>query len=241
MILPASFRLIHNERVASTNDEARRLAGEGAGHGTVVFAEEQTAGRGRRGRVWQSPKGNLHCSVLVDSPHGRAREAELAFVASVALRDAMAPLAPRAVFTCKWPNDVLCDGAKISGMLLESADTKIILGVGVNVVEHPTDTPYPTMSLKRAGASVTSLDLLALFCAQLGHWYGRWSTEGFAPIRAAWMERAAGLGKGIKVNLADTTSLDGKFAGLDDNGALMLELPGGGRRPILAGDVFFAE
>ena len=135
--LPPPFSLVAVDRIDSTNDEARRLVAQGAGHGTVIWAKEQTAGRGRRGRAWVSPPVNIHCSIVLHPGPSLAHAPQLTFVAAVALRDALAEFLPSAPFQCKWPNDLLVAGRKVAGMLLEVAGPWIILGVGVNVAHTP--------------------------------------------------------------------------------------------------------
>jgi len=241
MMLPAPFRLEQRDKIDSTNDEARRLSAAGFGHGTVVSAVEQSAGRGRRGRAWMSPPGNLHCSILLDRGSDPAAAPQLTFVAAIALRDALADLALTADFRVKWPNDVLCAGAKIAGMLLEQAGEFIILGVGVNVVAHPDTALYPATSLHKAGSGADALDVLTGFCERLGSWYGVWRAEGFAPVRRAWLEVAVGLGQKVTARLADETVLEGRFAGLGPDGALEMADENNHIRRILAGDVFFND
>lgn len=239
MMLPPPFRLEQRAKIDSTNDEARRLAAAGFGHGTVVSAVEQSAGRGRRGRAWMSPPGNLHCSILLDRGPDPAAAPQLTFVAAIALRDALADLALIPDFRVKWPNDVLCAGAKIAGMLLEQAGDLIILGVGVNVVAHPDQALYPATSLAKTGSGAEALDVLTAFCERLGHWYGIWRAEGFAPIREAWLEVAVGLGQPVTARLADESVLEGRFSGLAPDGALEMADENNHIRRILAGDVFF--
>jgi BirA family biotin operon repressor/biotin-[acetyl-CoA-carboxylase] ligase len=240
-MLPPPFRLEQRVKIDSTNDEARRLAAAGFGHGTVVTAVEQSAGRGRRGRAWMSPPGNLHCSILLDRGPDPAAGPQLTFVAAVALRDALADLAITLDFRVKWPNDILCAGAKIAGMLLEQAGDMIILGVGVNVVAHPEAALYPATSLVKAGSGAAADDVLVGFCDRLGHWYGVWRAEGFAPIRKSWLEVAVGLGLPVTARLADESVLTGRFAGLAVDGALEMADENNQIRRILAGDVFFNE
>lgn len=238
--LAAPFSLVALDVVDSTNDEARRLAGQGYGHGTVVCAQEQTAGRGRRGREWLSPRGNLHVSFLIDAQKPLAQAAQLGFVAALALAEALAALAPQARFQCKWPNDVWCDGRKIAGMLLESAGQGdlVVLGVGVDVAEAPDPALFPAVALRDVGCTADAGQVLAAFCAMLAPWLSVWSRDGFAAIRSAWLARARGLGEPVAVRLEHQT-LTGTFAGLDDDGGLLLELPDGVHRRVLAGDVFF--
>jgi len=237
--LPPPFRLVAFDCLDSTNDEVRRRFDSGDGPNLVVTAQEQTAGRGRRGRTWMSPRGNLHCSILLSTRPNLAEGPQLAFVAAVALRQALAQLVPQAPFRCKWPNDLLCQGRKVSGMLLEAASPHVILGVGVNVVEAPAPALYPAASLRQLGSGAEDFDVLVAFCEALGEWHGRWLAEGFAPVRQAWLDHAQGVGEPVTVRLSDHSELEGRFAGLDAGGALMLETSDGGCRPILAGDVFF--
>lgn len=237
--LAAPFRLIAVETIDSTNDEAKRAALAGAGHGTVVWAQKQTAGRGRRGREWISPAGNLHCSLLLDGGSEPSRMPQLAFVAAIAVRAALAELVPGTAFQVKWPNDVLCQGRKISGMLLEQASGLVVVGIGVDVAFAPEAGLYPTTCLRQIGSGAESFDVLTSLCDQMGSWYARWREEGFAPIRQAWLDGAAGLSGPVTVRLSDETTLEGTFAGLDPDGALMLVQADGGQRKVLAGDVFF--
>ncbi|HEY0521750.1 MAG TPA: biotin--[acetyl-CoA-carboxylase] ligase, partial [Stellaceae bacterium] len=129
--LPPSFRLLSYDRLGSTNDEAKRLArDDGAAHGTVVWALEQTQGHGRTGRVWASPPGNLYCSTVLRPDCPAARAAEIGFVAALAVGDALTPLLPgSARLGYKWPNDVLVGGRKVSGILAE-AQGRAITGNG---------------------------------------------------------------------------------------------------------------
>lgn len=237
--LPAGFALVALDRVGSTNDEARRLALGGAAPFTVVTAAEQTAGRGRRGRPWVSPRGNLHCSLIVAPGRPLAEAAQLSFVAGLSLAEALAGLIDAQV-ACKWPNDVLACGRKVAGMLLETVGQGelLVLGIGVDVREAPDPALHPSASLAEFGFRGGPDEVLAAFCASFAVWFGRWSAEGFAPVRAAWLGRATGLGAAAEVRLPAET-LTGLFAGLDEQGALLLDLPAGGHRRVLAGDVFF--
>lgn len=237
--LPPPFSLVALDQVDSTNDEARRAAEAGAGHGLVVWAGAQTAGRGRRGRTWMSPAGNLHASLVLHPGPRPAEAPQLAFVAAVALQEALAELVPAADFRVKWPNDVLCNGRKIAGMLLEQAPPWIVLGIGVNIEVAPDPALYPTACLRQAGSGAAPFDVLAGFCGHFALWYDRWRDEGFAPLRQGWLARAIGVGGPVRVHLADATTLEGRFAGLDEQGALLLETSDRRTVPVLAGDVFF--
>ncbi len=236
--LAPPFSLVALDTVDSTNDEAKRLARAGRGDGTVVWARAQTAGRGRRGRAWVSPRGNLHVSFLIDPGRPLAEAAQLGFVAAVALVEALSALAPGLPFACKWPNDVWLGERKLAGMLLETADPLLVLGIGVDVAEAPDPALVAATSLRAAGVEVGAEEVLTRLSAALAPWLARWRAQGFAPVRAAWLARARGLGRPIEVRLDDRVQA-GVFAGLDEAGALLLELPGGGIQRVLAGDVFF--
>ena len=244
--LPPFFSLICLPSVGSTNDEAKRLAEDGAAEGTLVWGLEQTAGRGRRGRGWHSPPGNLYMSAVLRPGKPAAQSALIGFVAAVALADALQDLGLAAArLHLKWPNDMLVDKAKVAGILVETAAIAgetppwLVLGMGVNLAHAPENTPYLATTLRAAGlASVTVESLLETLAVRLAEWYGRWQNEGFAPVRAAWLKRATGLGEPIEVRL-DQESLRGRFVALEEDGALSLELPQGERRRVTVGDVFF--
>jgi BirA family biotin operon repressor/biotin-[acetyl-CoA-carboxylase] ligase len=236
-MLPDPFSLVFRDTLDSTNDEARRQSAAGAGHGTVVMAARQDAGRGRRGRAWASLPGNLHCSLLLDPGPERNLAPQLAFVAALGLWDALAELLPAASFRLKWPNDVLCGGRKIAGMLLEWAEPMVILGVGVNIAQAPAQ--FPATCLKTQGSEAAPADVLASFCAKLPPWYQTWREQGFVPIRQAWLARCSGIGEAVTARLADDSVLEGRFNGLDVDGALLLETAQGTIRRVLAGEVYF--
>lgn len=242
--LPPFFRLAAFDTLASTSDEARRLARADAPEGTLVTARVQTAGRGRQGRSWVSPRGNLYASLVLRPKAPMARAAQLGFAAGLAVADALAAFAPKtSVVTLKWPNDVLLDGRKAAGILLESEGDAagrvafVVIGIGVNLAAYPADTEFPATSLKAvAGTAPTPEAFLATLAPALALWYERWRADGFAGLRRAWLERAAGLGQALRARLPGET-VEGRFAGLDDDGMLLLDAPGG-RRRIAAGDVF---
>jgi BirA family biotin operon repressor/biotin-[acetyl-CoA-carboxylase] ligase len=246
--LPSFYRLVAHERIDSTNEEAKRLAADGAPQGTLVWAGEQQVGRGRRGRSWTSPPGNLYVSLLLRPACPPAQACQLNFVAAVALAEAVSGLLPAgAAVTLKWPNDVLVEGAKVSGILLEAAaalDRSIdwlVIGVGVNLASHPAETPYPATNLRREGAAdVTVAAALRAFAECFLAGYETWRGQGFAPVRARWLASARGFGEPIEVRLERET-LQGRFGDLDESGALMLDMPDGGRRQITTGDLFFPQ
>jgi BirA family biotin operon repressor/biotin-[acetyl-CoA-carboxylase] ligase len=246
--LPPFYRLVFHEQIDSTNEEAKRLASAGAPEGTLVWAGEQLAGRGRRGRGWASPPGNLYASLLLRPACTPASACQVNFVSAVALAEAISGLLPAgAPVTLKWPNDVLANGAKVSGLLLEASATLdrtidwLVIGAGVNIASHPRDTPYPATDLRQAGAvGATAVAVLEAFAGAFQAWYGSWRGQGFAAIRARWLALAQGRGDPIEVRLERET-LRGRFSDLDETGALMLDMPDGARRLITTGDLFFPQ
>ena len=241
--LPSPFRLSAHDVLDSTNAEAKRAAATDANH-LVVWAREQTAGRGRRGRDWVSPPGNLYCSFLMRPefpPHVAMR---VGFVASIALADTVASVLPKSSYVhTKWPNDVLVEDKKIAGILMESALDDAggldwaVIGTGVNIASHPDGTPYPATHLHgEGGAAVTDAKLLEIYVLRFLAWYVTWKKLGFGPVRQAWLRRARGLGQPITVRLPNE-ELSGVFEALDEDGALILATEEGKRR-IAAGDVF---
>lgn len=245
--LPPAFRLVAIEKVASTNDEAKRLLRDGAEEGTLVWAREQTGGRGRDGRQWSSPPGNL-CASLILRPEGPPGDvAQLGFVAALAIGNGVAPfLPPLVALTNKWPNDVLLDGRKVAGILLESEGARsdgvdaLIIGFGVNIRAFPAEARVPATSIMAvAGEEAPVERVLESIARQLQSWTRRWVDDGFEPIRRAWLSRAHALGQAITVRLPRET-IEGVFAGIDERGLLQLDTPTG-QRLISAGDVFFAE
>ena len=244
--LPSGWRLHAFDEVGSTNVEALALGEQGAPEGTTVWALRQNAGRGRRGRARVSPQGNLFASFLL-RPRVRSGEAALlSFVASLAVAEAVEAMgAGRGpVPGLKWPNDVLLEGRKTSGILLESRTGSdpdrvdfVVAGIGINLAAHPEDVERPTTSLAAHGVSVAPGEALGHLARALARTYARWCSEGFEPIRQAWLDRAIGVGEPILVQLAQER-FEGVFETLGPDGALMVRLAEGGVRPVHAGDVF---
>lgn len=200
-------------------------------------AERQTAGRGRQGRDWESPAGNLYASTLVRIRPGGPPAATLALVAAVALEEAVAVFAPGLAVTIKWPNDLLVGGAKLSGILLERSDDAVVIGFGVNLAHHPTDLDRAATSLAAHGPAPDPQLFAETLAEGFARWLGRWR-DGIAPVRERWLARAHPEGSALTARLGDGSSVDGLFVGLDGDGALILRLAGGGSRVIHAGDVF---
>ena len=246
-ILPPGYALIALDEAGSTNDEAKERAAGGAPDGTVVWTRVQRAGRGRRGRSWVSPPGNLYLSVVL-RPACEARSvAQLSFVAALAVQDLVDGLLPGRA-RCKWPNDILVDGGKVAGVLLESVLGPggrvdwVVLGIGVNLSSHPgIEGPVPSTSVADAGASALAPeDALPSLLAALAQRRREWETQGFAAVRSSWIARAHGRGGPVTVTNGERR-LTGIFEGLDEEGALVLAQPSGARLSIAAGDVFFGD
>jgi BirA family transcriptional regulator, biotin operon repressor / biotin---[acetyl-CoA-carboxylase] ligase len=246
--LPQGFVLQTHERLASTNDEALRHAEAGAPAGLVVAAGEQTRGRGRHGRAWASPPGNLYASVLLRPDCAMALAAQLSLVAGLALGEALVRLGPPQLdLQLKWPNDVLIGGAKAAGILIEGTSDAagraawVIVGSGVNIVSCPEDTPYPATCLLREGfPTLSPLAVLEAYLFELDAWLGRWREAGFGAVRRAWLARGLGVGGAIHLRL-DRDEFTGRFLDLTETGSLLVEEAGGRRREIAAGEVFYLD
>jgi BirA family biotin operon repressor/biotin-[acetyl-CoA-carboxylase] ligase len=246
--LPDGYVLHAFDRLESTNDEARRLAEQGAAAGAVVVAGEQLKGRGRHGRAWASPPGNLYASLLLRPQGTLAEAAQLSLVASLALAEALIALAPPAAdVRVKWPNDVLVRGAKVAGLLLESAAASdervgwLIIGSGVNIASAPAHTPYPATALRHEGfPPITPLDMLARYLCMLDGSLGRWRAGGFAAVRPAWLALGSGVGDRVRLRLG-REEVAGRFLDVTDQGALLVAQDGAPRRQITAGELLFVD
>jgi BirA family transcriptional regulator, biotin operon repressor / biotin---[acetyl-CoA-carboxylase] ligase len=245
------------EETASTNAHALELLRSSAAppHLTLVWARRQTKGRGRGGRAWQSPEGNVFFSMILRPGADWGDLGQLPLVASVAALAAIRRHVPpsRAV-TIKWPNDVLIDGAKVSGVLIEShrvirgtdsvrwSAEAMVVGIGVNVAHFPAEgLIYPATSLRQAGSAVERDQVIRDLARDLIEALERWRLHGFAAIRGAYLENAHGLGESITVrtSLNLDESVSGVFEGIDGDGALLLRLGDASVRRLLVGDVFF--
>ncbi len=246
--LPKGWQLHDLDTVESTNAVARALGEEGAAEGQVIWAREQLGGKARRGRVWQSPPGNLYCSVLLRPDCRPAAAGQISFVVAVAMAEAIDAVAPEIEGLClKWPNDLIVHRRKIAGILLESAAKAdgmvdwVVAGTGVNLDSHPEEVDYPATDLAAEGFPfVLPETLLEHYAAALDRWLARWRVRGFEPIRDAWKARATGIGETITVRLHREIVI-GRFELLDEDGALHLVLGDGSRRRFTAGDVYFGE
>ncbi|WP_234463958.1 biotin--[acetyl-CoA-carboxylase] ligase [Paracoccus caeni] len=237
------------DRVDSTNAEAFRLAPHLSGPAWVL-ARKQEAGRGRRGRAWTDPPGNFAASLVLRPEGAAADAARLSFVAALSVHDALIALCgPHLNIALKWPNDVLLNGGKLSGILLESAGSggqvsTLVIGIGVNLAAAPEASEVETqatrpVSLKgETGLIVTPDEFLDALAVAFDQWSRQMREFGFQPIRTAWLARAAKLGETITARTGGSETT-GRFEGIDETGALILTTARG-RTAIPAADIFFS-
>ncbi|MEM7189243.1 MAG: biotin--[acetyl-CoA-carboxylase] ligase [Pseudomonadota bacterium] len=245
-VWPAGTGLEVFDEIDSTLDEARRRADAGETGPLWIAAHRQTKGRGRQGRAWSSEPGNLAATGLFRFDGPPAEAAKLSFATALAVADTTQSLAPAAIVRLKWPNDVLVNGGKASGILLESygktSDGQLLLaiGIGINLAHHPDpqDAAVPPTCLKDVTGVIPDFDQALLVLAdRVGHWINTHRSHGFDEVRRQWLARAYNIGGQVQVRLPSET-LTGTFADLDNDGALVLQAASGTRR-IAAGDVFF--
>lgn len=235
------------DRLGSTNDEAMARFRAGDPGGLWIMAREQGSGRGRQGRVWSSPPGNLYASYLCVDPCPPAVAPQIGFVAGVSLHQAVSGLTglPADRLALKWPNDLLLDGAKLSGILVEGSREPdgrqaVVIGCGVNLRHHPSDTPYRATSLAAHGLAVDPDTAVVALAAALAENLRLWAGgRRFDTIRARWLERAGGIGGPVTVRRPGGDRA-GIFVDLDADGALLLD-EGRGPVRIDAGDVFLGD
>ena len=240
------YRLEIFEHLGSTNDQAMACARAGDPGQLWIVAQTQSAGRGRHGRIWTSPPGNLYASLLLIDPAPRAHAPELGFVAGVALAETLhGILGYDQRLALKWPNDLVFDGAKFCGLLLEATATPegrfaCVAGFGVNCRSHPQGLPYPTTDLAALGVVCEAGDVLTLLSASMASWLDRWAGgANFAEVREAWLRHAGHLDRPVRVTFG-AKSVEGLFRTIDAAGRLVLETETG-RMTLDAGDVFLLE
>lgn len=236
----AGVGLVTFAEIGSTNSEACARARVGLPAAVWIVAEQQTAGRGRRGNVWVSEPGNVYASLLQPDPAPRAHITELSFVAALAVHDTISAVAPQlaARVSLKWPNDVLIDGAKVAGILIEGEGAAAIIGIGINCRTHPQATPYPCTDLAELGAAAAAADVFTALTGAMQRRIVQWERgANFGAIREDWLTRAVGVGSAVRVRLPDR-EIDGHFDGLDEAGRLILRRDDETVEMITAGDVF---
>jgi BirA family transcriptional regulator, biotin operon repressor / biotin---[acetyl-CoA-carboxylase] ligase len=249
IMLPAGHRALYLAETSSTNAHAMRLACEGAPPPQWVWAGRQTRGRGRLGRAWDSPQGNLYASLFIAPDCPVAMISGLPLLAGLAAYDAISEFAAITDLAdrlrLKWPNDILLDNAKLGGVLIESAmiaqgQQAVVIGTGLNLAAAPSGLDRAVTCLRDHGVNASPADALGALSCAAEAWLAVWANgTGFNEIRSAWLARAHPLGAGISVWFGDER-VEGRFAGVDDTGALRLSVDGGERR-ITAGDVAITE
>ncbi|MFL2655428.1 MAG: biotin--[acetyl-CoA-carboxylase] ligase [Alphaproteobacteria bacterium] len=224
--LPTNCHLISFDILDSTNEEAKKLASGGAKSGTVVWAREQVLGRGRYGRTWDSPYGNLYLSIIQRPTCFPSDATQLGFVTGVALAEALLSICNIEI-ALKWPNDIMANGKKASGILLESSINPnkslewLVIGVGLNIEKFPSDIENST-SLHKEGAEVTLENVLITFLHYFFNYVEKWFNNGFDPIRERWLSLSLKKGTDIKVRLPEDV-IFGTFMGIDNRGSLLIE------------------
>jgi len=233
----------------STNAEARRLVESGASGNFIIWAKSQTHGRGRYGRSWQSPPGNLYMSILLDSNRFASKQQELSFVTSLGVYNAIRIIGLRNKqklnLGLKWPNDVLVHGAKIAGILLETIKTHnrqyLIIGIGLNIDNHPCDIDRDTTSMSAIVSQVPEVShMLDVIMSSFEHYFALWQAQGFLPIRHLWLQKIYNPKHVMTVN-DGRNRISGIFQDIDLNGAIRLKLASGQIYTLSAGEVFFGH
>lgn len=241
------MRFEHHSEIDSTSAEAARRGRAGDIDPVWIQADVQTKGVGRRGRAWSSRSGNLFCTGLFPIEGELAQAAKLSYAAALAVIETCDAYVAPETLALKWPNDVLLGGAKVAGILLESGTGPrgawMSVGVGINLLTHPSDTPYPATNLaahmrtQDPEAIPNSMSALAVLSERFTHWCSLYARAGFAPLQAVWSARAAGIGGSVTANLMSET-LTGTLLGLSAQGELEVRLPDGRVRHISSGEVF---
>lgn len=222
----------------STNEDVRAQA-EHWPEGAWLRAERQLSGRGRRGRDWESPTGNLYASTLIRLKPTDPSISGLGLMVGVAVHAALASCLPAATMMLKWPNDVMIDSAKLSGMLLEREGDCVIVGVGINIANAPELTDRETIALANLpdGEMVDAHQVMQALSQSFDHWLTIWREGGSRAINKAWLERAHPIGTTLLVSTGPDSRQQGRFLGLDGDGALILEREDGTSQIIHSGDV----
>lgn len=236
------------DELDSTNAEARRRGEAGEAGPLWITAERQSAGRGRRGRAWSTGEGNLAATYLFTTPKSAPEAAQVSFVTALAVADVFDAFVPTSLVSIKWPNDVLIDGRKASGVLIESGTFApgwlwLAVGCGLNLAHYPTDVERPATRVAdhlRAdvAAAPTPVEAMTALAAAFATRMAEWEQGGFPAVVQGWMRKATGLGLPCVARLGAET-IEGVADGLDADGSLRLVLPSGEVRRVTAGDVFF--
>lgn len=239
------YHLLSFETIDSTNEEAKRLAANGGSHGAVIWAKEQTKGKGRAGRDWECLPGNLFVTMLLQPGCDITLIPQLTYVASLAALHTIQDVLPEdAEVTLKWPNDILINGKKVAGILLESfmvprdEQRWVAVGLGMNIEDSPKHVPFPATSLKEEGVEIISAKIvLSRYVHCFVEVYNQWSRKGFSAIRRQWNNAAWSLGGRVRISLPHE-EVEGTFKHIDLDGGLVIQITPTKKRIIHAGDMF---
>lgn len=239
MSLPQDYTLSEFDVIDSTNEQAKRLiiSKEFVGN-FVVTANEQTAGRGRNGRQWVSHPGNLYFSIIKQFSNDIQNLFQVSFVSALAMGDTLKEFIPDEDIKYKWPNDVLVDGKKISGILLELISSRLIIGVGVNLASAPDVENPATSVVQILGNEVDKMEFLEKFVHHFEKSLFLWQNKGFQYIREHWLGKAYKYGEEICIKPGDKV-IRGIFREIDEIGNINVETADGNLHTISAGDMFF--
>lgn len=223
------------QTVGSTMDEAHALAAEGAEEGSLVIALRQSQGRGRQGRVWESPEGGVYLSIVFRPLRPAADTPQLALVAGLALAEAIKAVTGL-LPSIRWPNDLMLGEKKLAGILVEARDRAVIVGLGINALTPLNQLPETGISLAAAGHPCEAPQLTAALYTRLLAWYDVWARKGFAPVRAALRPWIGVFGQVVHIS-AGSQQLEGTAQDLDERGRLVVRLDSGILRPFDMGEV----
>ena len=243
--LPGFINIIRKEITGSTNEDIALLAKQNAEAWTVVQALEQNSGRGRHGKTWDTQRGNLFMSLLLRPAVGSRRWGELSFLSAVAVANILSEYINNQRIEVKWPNDVLINGKKIAGILLEVLNfgakaPAVVVGIGINISKKPKEFEYPVTCIQDYKNEITSSDeVLTSLLHSIVHWFRIWENDGFDMIRTEWMKRAYKLDGTVEVEGKNGSSAKFKFRGIDAEGAMLLDDENGTRNLYRAGTVRF--
>lgn len=242
------FNLVMFDSVKNTNREAQKLSCNAERSSYVVYAKEQTDGKDRHGKTWSSPKGNFYSSIALHPTFTVQSGGQLALVISMAIKDALTDIfgINYAELKFQWPSDIMLNGKKIGGILLEASSTPFknipawfVAGIGVNLISHNEDSQYPTSSLKEEGfGEILGESLLNAFMTNFSKRYNTWHNRSFKTMKLEWLESAYGLNEPMSVHFKGEV-INGVFEGIDDDGALLLRLKDGQLKKIMSSEVFF--
>ena len=242
------YNLLILDQIDSTNSEAIRLAKANVKGDFIIWAQSQTAGRGKHSKQWCSEPGNFYASLLLNKDIPIEIQPQLSFVTALAVYNTIITIAKNANLTLavklKWPNDILIDGQKVAGILLESiklsANGYLIIGVGINLSSHPSDIDQPATNLRSHGIDIHADQILNLFVSFFEKYFALWLCSGFIPIRQQWLRKADHLNKIITIDY-DKNRISGKFQDIDFTGNIRVKLACGQIYSLSAGEVFFGS